>query len=194
MCVGNPTGSSLSLTSHIVGAPWRPEPSSQGFLVWGDYLHGIHAVKINMNSSGPSLCGSQREAGFPSPVSVLGKNKRFPVSLTPPHWLLQPAGMEGGRERQAQSSELSCQSEPRPPSLLPSPMSASRQVNGLQGPAGSSGWFEEGRLEWWPLAWVLSQVLCLFVTSIHCPSLRILRADGKWAIPGHIKTPRELCA
>lgn len=150
VCVGNPTDSRLSLAPHIVGTPWRPEPSSQGFPVWRDNLHGIHAVKINMNSSGPSLRGSQREAR--SPAHVCSRQEQtFPCELDSPHSLLRPAGMGVGRGArpktvssaayQTQACLLASLPPPSlPPSLSPSsPISAPRQVNSLQGTAGSSG-------------------------------------------------------
>ena len=68
----------------------------QGFPVRADYVHGIHTVKINMNSSGPGLRGSQGEAGSPACVCS-GQEQKFPCEVAPtPASLLEPAGM-GGR-------------------------------------------------------------------------------------------------
>lgn len=142
VCVGNPTGSWLSLALHIVGAPWRLEPSSQGFPVWGDYLHGIHAVKINMNSSGPSLRGSQREARSPAHVCCR-QEQTFPCKLDSPHSLQQPAGMGVGQgDRPKAVSPTASQAQASlPPSFAPSlPPSSLSHLNTQTGkwPSGFS--------------------------------------------------------
>lgn len=96
VCLEDPAGSCLSLAQHIVGTPRRLEPSSQGFPVRDDYLHGIHAVKINMNSSGPGLRGSQGEAQSPAPVCS-EQEQKFPCEVAPtPASPLEPAGMGVG--------------------------------------------------------------------------------------------------
>lgn len=71
----------------------------------------------------------------PQPVSVLGKNKSFPVKLPPsPPSLLEPAGM--GRRGAGQAcSPVSSAASQNPAFLLPNPIPTpfrSRQVKGLQ--------------------------------------------------------------
>lgn len=71
----------------------------------------------------------------PQPVSVLGKNKSFPVKLPPsPPSLLEPAGMGRWGAGQACSPVSSAASQ-KPAFLLPNPIPTSsrpRQVKGLQ--------------------------------------------------------------
>lgn len=102
------------------------KPSSQGVPVRDDDLHGIHAVKINMNSSGPSLRGSQGEAGSPACVCS-GQEQKFPCEVappppTPPLPFWSQLGWEAGvgRGPGLQPGELSCLSNPA--SLQPSPI------------------------------------------------------------------------
>lgn len=71
----------------------------------------------------------------PQPVSVLGKNKSFPVKLPPsPPSLLEPAGM--GRRGAGQAcSPVSSAASQKPAFLLPNSIPTSsrpRQVKGLQ--------------------------------------------------------------
>lgn len=109
-------------------------------------------MKINMNS-----VAAKGKLG-PQPVSVLGKNKSFPVKLPPPPLtpasLLKPAGMGRRRGGQAYSpvSSAACQN---PASLRPNPIPTSRrsrQVKGLQSQSlqAQKAGSRERRFLWWP--------------------------------------------
>lgn len=98
----------------------RPQPSSQSVSVKDDYLHGIYTVKINMNSSGPSRCGSQGEARSPACVCS-GQEQKFPCEVAPtPASPLEPAGMRrwGGGQGYSPVNSAACQ---KPAHSCPTP-------------------------------------------------------------------------
>lgn len=99
-------------------------------------------MKINMNSSGPGLRGSQGEARSPACVCS-GQEQKFPCEVaplpdSPPHPRFPSGASWGGRRGEGQACSLvssaACQTQP-PSSPAPSQHPSSprpRQVRGLQ--------------------------------------------------------------